>query len=422
MQAPRRSLSPVSVYLGLSGGYWFFFTVFVTVNLIWQTEAAGLNPLQLILIGTILEVTVFLCEIPTGLVADVFGRRLSVVIGFLIMGVGIVITGLVPEFWVIAAGQVVWGLGFTFISGAKQAWIADEVGAQNVGPVYLRSAQVDLLARIGAVPVGIALGLLRLNLPILVAGACFIAMGIVLIALMQETGFRPRPRGERSSFAAMGHTFVEGVRLVRVRPLLLTIFAIAAIYGMASEGFDRLWIKHFYDHAGFPEFIDLQPVVWLNVIRMASMVLSIGAVEVVRRRFDMDSHRAVALGLLTINSMQFLSLLFFALSGNFALAAASFLGATVLSRIYDPLYLAWINQNIDSEVRATVISMSSQSDSLGQIVGGPVLGVVGTLATLRAALVGAALVMTPALPLYLRALRQTPPTAPGPRTTAVPPA
>lgn len=419
MQVPRRSPSPVTVYLGLSGGYWFFFTIFVTVSLIWQTERAGLNPLQLVLMGTILEATVFLCEVPTGLVADSFGRRRSVLIGLVIVGIGVMITGLQPEFWLIALGQVVWGFGFTFISGAKQAWIADEVGPENVGPVYLKSAQVDLLARIAAVPVGTALALVRLNLPILVAGACFILMALVLRFLMQEHGFRPRAHATRSSFRAMSDTMRDGIRLVRVRPLLLTILAIAAFYGMASEGFDRLWVKHIYDNTGFPTFIDLKPVVWFSIIRMGSMVLSIAVVEVVRRRLDTNSHRVVAIGLLSINALQFLSLLLFALAGSFWMAMAAFWGATVLSRVYDPIYLAWINQNVESSVRATVISMSSQADAFGQIGGGPVLGVVGTLASLRAALVGAAIVLMPVAPLYARALRQGGPSQDGPALVTI---
>jgi MFS transporter, DHA3 family, tetracycline resistance protein len=411
----------VPVYYFLSGGYAFFFIVFVSVNLVWQTQEAGLNPLQLVLIGTILEATIFFCEIPTGLVADVYSRRASVVVGFVLMGVGIMVSGIVPAFWIIVVGHVVWGFGYTFISGAKQAWIADEIGVENVGRVYLRTAQIDLFARLAGLPVGVAIGLSQLNLPILVGGASFVGMGFLLIFLMSETGFRPRARGDRSPFSAMTQTFGSGISLVRRRPLLLTIFGIAAFYGMASEGFDRLWIKHFFDNVGFPTFIEqvrlpvglpaveLEPVVWVNVVRMGSMLLSIGVVEIVRRRVDTNSHRAVALGLMTVNLLQVASLFFFAFAADFGVAMAAFWGATILSRIYDPLYLAWINQNIESGVRATVISMSSQADAFGQISGGPVLGVVGTLAGVRAALVGAALVLAPAMPLYARALRQGPP-------------
>ncbi len=68
--------------------------------------------------------------------------------------------------------------------------------------------------------------------------------------------------------------------------------------------------------------------------------------------------------------------------------------------------MTWLNQQItDSSVRATVISISGQADAIGQTVGGPVLGVIGNVFGIRAALVAAAFVLTPALALYGRAMR-----------------
>ena len=70
---------------------------------------------------------------PTGLVADNYSRRLSIIIGFFLVGVGFVIEGLVPHFTVILLTQVIWGIGITFTSGATEAWIADEVGEASAG-------------------------------------------------------------------------------------------------------------------------------------------------------------------------------------------------------------------------------------------------------------------------------------------------
>ena len=68
--------------------------------------------------------------------------------------------------------------------------------------------------------------------------------------------------------------------------------------------------------------------------------------------------------------------------------------------------MTWLNQSIDdSSVRATVISIAGQSDAVGQVAGGPGIGAVGNAFGIRAALVAAGLVITPALGLYGRALR-----------------
>ncbi len=400
-------LKPVPAYLFFTGGFAFLFSLAITINLIYQTKAAGLSPLQLLLVGTVLEGTVFLCEVPTGVLADLRGRRLSVVTGLFLIGIGMVMTGIYAHFWTILLAQLVWGCGTTFLSGAQQAWIADEIGIELAGPVYMRASQVDQLLRILAIPVSIGLATLTLGLPLIVAGGLMPVLGVYLLIAMPEDGFkREIEAGERISIRRLGATTVAGGKLIKASPLLITLFTITIFYGIANQGFDRLWVAQFYDNLGFPHFHTLDPVIWFGVIRFGSAVLSIGAVEYARRHVDMNSHHSVSRWLFAITGLQMLSLLVFAMAGNFWLGALVVWSAISLSRVYDPLLLAWINQNVPREVRATVISMSSQTNSIGQISGGPVLGVISTLTSLRAALVASGIVMTPALALYTRAFGQ----------------
>ncbi len=400
-------LKPVPAYLLFTGGFAFLFSLAITINLIYQTKAAGLSPLQLLLVGTVLEGTVFLCEVPTGVLADLRGRRLSVVTGLFLIGAGMVMTGIYAHFWTILAAQLVWGCGTTFLSGAQQAWIADEIGIELAGPVYMRASQVDQLLRIVAIPVSIGLATLTLGLPLIVAGGLMPVLGIYLLVAMPEDGFqRDIEAGERISFRHLGKTTMAGGKLIRASPLLITLFMITIFYGIANQGFDRLWVAQFYDNLGFPHFHMFEPVIWFGVIRFGSAVLSIGAVEYARRHVDMNSHHSVSRWLFAITGLQMLSLLVFAMAGSFWLGTLVVWSAISLSRVYDPLLLAWINQNVPREVRATVISMSSQTNSIGQISGGPLLGVISTLTTLRAALFASGIVMTPALALYTRAFGQ----------------
>ena len=77
-----------------------------------MVEVAGLDPLQMVLVGTVLELSVFLFEIPTGVVADVVSRKLSVVVGHAMMGLGFLVLALWPTFTVILLSQVIWGVSF----------------------------------------------------------------------------------------------------------------------------------------------------------------------------------------------------------------------------------------------------------------------------------------------------------------------
>ncbi|HEU5421932.1 MAG TPA: MFS transporter, partial [Nitrolancea sp.] len=355
----------------------------------------------------VLEGTIFACEVPTGVLADVRGRRISVVTGLFLIGAGMVLTGIWARFETILIAQVIWGCGSTFISGAQEAWIADEIGIELAGPVYMRASQVDQLLRILAIPVSIGLATLTLGLPLIVAGTLMPLLGAYLLLAMPEEGFkRELPAGQSFSLRHLGTSTVAGGKLVRASPLLITLFTITIFYGVANQGFDRLWVAQFYDNLGFPHFRSFQPVIWFGVIRFGSAVLSIVAVEYARRHVDMASHHSVSRWLFGITFVQMVSLIVFAMAGSFWVGAIVVWSAISVSRVYDPLLIAWINQNVPPRVRATVISMSSQTNSIGQISGGPLLGVVSTLTSLRAALAVSGFVMTPALALYTRAFGQ----------------
>src|SRR5207253_3174245 len=120
-------------------------------------------------------------------------------------------------------------LGYTFTSGAQDAWLADEIGVDNVRPVYLRSAQLGRAVALLGIGVTVALGLVALWLPIVVGGAVLVALGVVLTALMPETGFKRAERGHaESALRVMVGTGLAGASLVRRTPVLLLILAIAA--------------------------------------------------------------------------------------------------------------------------------------------------------------------------------------------------
>jgi MFS family permease len=118
----------------LSSPTWIVMSLYLVSDL-------HLSPLQLVLMGTAMEGTVFLFEVPTGVVADTFSRRLSLVIGFLGMGVAWLLVGVVSSAPLVIALWAVWGVSYTFTSGAYEAWITDEVGIERVPAVFLKGAR-----------------------------------------------------------------------------------------------------------------------------------------------------------------------------------------------------------------------------------------------------------------------------------------
>jgi MFS transporter, DHA3 family, tetracycline resistance protein len=406
MHTNKRRLDAYIVYLIFSGVSSLSFSLIVTVNLVYQVEVARLSPLQLVLVGTALETVCFLSQVPTGLLADVFSRRLSVIVGIFLFGAAFILEGSIPRFVVIAAGQALYGIGATFMDGAEQAWIADEVGEEKVGGVFLRGTQIGLACAFFGAFISVALASMRLNLPIIVGGAMSIALSVFLMFFMPENGFRPTPKDERHSWREMGNTLIGGIRIVRRSSVLITILCIGLFYGLYSEGFDRLSTAHLLANFSFPSLGQLQPVVWFGIFAAAETLLSLGVTEIVKRRVDTNNQKMVVRALFVINTMMIVSLLAFALAGNFYLAVIAFLGFGVFRTVNHPVYTTWLTQNTDARVRATVISMSGQVDAFGQIVGGPPVGYIGSAFSLRAALVAVSVILSPVLLLLAYASRK----------------
>jgi len=405
--AGRRSdRAPIPVYLLLTGAQALFFSLTFTVNIIYQATVVGLNPLQMVLVGTVLEATCFLFEIPTGIVADIYSRRLSILIGIALIGTGFVLEGAVPHFWAIMLAQVIWGIGYTFTSGAIEAWITDEVGEDRVGPVFLRGTQVGLIGGITGTILSALLGLIAIQLPIILAGGGMIALCMVLIAIMPERHMHVTPREERSTFAHMRRTAVEGMRLARQRQVVRTLILISLIVGLASEAFDRLNQVYILDRFAFPSmFGSNNPVIWFGLSGIVSTILGLAASEVLTRRNPEALGSGTPARLLTICAgLQVATTIVFALSGNLWLAFGMLWLRTALGAITGPVEAAWMNRNLDSPLRATVISMNGQANAIGQVAGGPALGWVGNVVSVRAALLCSAAVLAPIVALYRRTI------------------
>lgn len=400
-----KKLNAVTVYLVFQGGWSFFFGLVVTVNMVYQAVTVGLNPLQLVLVGTALELSAAIFEVPTGVIADLHGRRLSVIIGTALTGVGFIIEGSFPVWGMVMLGQAVWGFGWTFISGALDAWIADEVGTERAGRAYLRGAQVGQIMGLAAILPSVLLASVAITGPIVLGGALFIGLAVFLFFFMPEEGFRPAARGSRLNWTHMRETLGQGIRLVRLRPVLLALLLVGLFYGAYSEGFDRLWTAFLLREHTLPGIGDLQPVVWFGLIRAVSAVLSIGATELVKRRLTLDHRRSVSRALLLFYGLVSAGTVAYALSGSVAAALAAYWVVVTARSTAGPVMVAWLNQHIDSRVRATVLSMSAQADEIGQIAGGPVIGAIGTVISLRAALAISGLLLLPALGLLRGQLR-----------------
>ena len=401
-----RRLPAGAVWYGYEAAASFLWAMVFTVTAYYFVTEVGMSPLELVLVGTVMELSVFVFEVPTGIVADTTSRRLSIVVGNVVMGVGFIVVGGFPEVWPILVGYAVWGFGYTFTSGAMDAWLADEVGEARLTGVYLRGAQIGRVFTIAGIAVGVGLALVDVRLPIVLGGIGTIALAAFYALAMPETGFRPAPRGERSSFGHMAATGRDGLRLVRSRPALLAILGIAAFAGMWSESYDRLWQAHLIEDVGLPTLGGLDPVVWFGILGIVGTLLSIVVAAPLGRRLEGASAEAVAQTLSLLYAVLAVSSFVFALAGSLWLAVLGSYGIFVARQVGGPLFMSWLNRSIDdSSVRATTLSIVNQADAVGQWTGGPAIGALATVTSIRVALVAATACLVPAFAFLRRAAR-----------------
>lgn len=396
----KRGASAFSVYIAMSGAVALFYAIMLPIELVYLVKGVGFSPLQLVLIGTVRQTIGFLLQAPTGILADMYSRRLTIVLGILLVGIGYFLEGFVPVVTIVFAAQVFIGLGVTLRDGADTAWIADEIGIERAGSVYLRASQVGSLVSLLGIALSAVLVNVRLNLPLMLSGSLFVMLSIALALIMPEQHFTPAPREGRSSWQQMGYTLRTGLRIVRWNPVLLAVLSISVFTGIFSAGFDQLWQYYLLHTFTFPALGKLTSITWFSLIEACIAVTNFCGTEIARRSVNTNSHRGVAVALCVVDALSVVSVVGFALAGQFFLALAAFLLFTTVFGPRIPLEQIWMNQNLTSTTRATVFSLRGQVNSIAQIVGGPMLGLIATLFTTRTALVVAALVLAPTLLLY----------------------
>lgn len=380
---PRRD--PVPTFLWWSAFHHALFRGYGLAMLVYVVVEADLEPLQLVLLGTALEVSVLLAEVPTGVVADTLSRKRSIVVSHLLMGSAFLATGLTTDFGLLVLTQVGWGIGWTFTSGADVAWITDELDdAARVDRVLATRARWRLL---GGVVGYAAAGLLALAVGLagtLVVLGVVMAAGSLVVALgFTEHNFRPVTEHRLREARAI---FREGVHLSRRDHQILLVLGATLALNSGAEAVDRLFNRRLVD-LGFPESPD--PVVWFTLLGVVGLLAGAVALRFLEGRVHRDGapRRFYLLGVVA------------AILGTLVLAWAPDVGTGIAGTfvvrgvgwaIIPAVATIWINRRTPGSVRATVHSFLGQAESVGEIAGGIALGVVAQATSISVALTGSA--------------------------------
>ena len=373
-------------------------------------------PLQLALVGALHMLTHVLLEVPTGVIADVYGRKASVVLGGLLIGICFIVTGAIPIFIAVLAATLIEAIGDTFVSGALDAWLTDEVGADRVGTVILRSEQLGAPLHWAGVACSVLLAtLFNHQVPIVLGGVLWLVATVVMIVMMPETGFVRHASARaivsvRTGAQHMFGTFADGIRLVRGRRTLLMLFVAQLLIGAFVDGFFRLNQLHLFTGFALPVLRlpwigSLDDSAWIAIIDGSDSLLYLLGIALLRRKVDLGDANVAPKVLFGLFAVVGVGAVVFALAPSFGVAVVALCVLASVHSLTEPLLRTWLNQHITSDVRATVLSMSIQVNRLGMLGGGLGIGALGDVAGLRIALSASALFLVPLLALLKREAR-----------------
>ncbi len=358
--------------------YWTLFFLRVVIDV-------GLDPLELLLLGTTKEVTILLAEIPTGVVADIRSRRQSVIIAFVVCGAAIAAAGLASSFAALVVSQAVWAFGTTFRSGAETAWFTDEVGSvEAVDRVLPRRGRAQSLGAVTGLVVMAALASVAgLTVALVTIGVVLVGWGVYLAARMPETGFERHDVSARARFRQL---LGDGFAAARVPGLRILLVA-AVLAGFASEAVDRLSVARL-------DQIDLQEQAVDPALIMGSTAVlqSLGAAAVLFAAAPALAGRRLVPSLASLHLVTAVGVAVLARADLLAVALGGVLGAGMMREVAQTATIGWTNHFTDRHNRATVHSFVGQAGSVGEISGGIVLGLVARQVGIGAAITASALI------------------------------
>jgi MFS family permease len=392
-------------YLMLSQLIWLPTSLIVGVNTLFLLDG-GLSNAEAFAANAIYTLGLVLFEIPTGMVADTWGRRTSYLLGAAIQLVGNLLYFWMwytkGPFWGWGVASLILGFGYTFFSGALEAWLVDalkHVGYEDdLDPIFAKNQIVTGVAMlVGTIAGGFIAQITVLGAPYLVrAGLQFVSF-IVAFAVMKDIGFTAERSGgfvtHVKALAAAGWNYGVKNRPVRWVMLAAPFYMGTGIYGFYAAQ------PYLLDLFGDQRSIGVAGIAAAGIA--ATQVAGGFAVPYIRRMFSRRTHVLIACASLTTASLVLMGTIqvFAVVVALLVLWAVAFAAST-------PVRQAYINALIPSHERATVLSFDSMVNSTGGVVFQPILGRVADTAGYAASYIVSGAVACLGVPFLLLARRE----------------
>jgi MFS family permease len=363
---------------------------------------AGLSNLEAFAANAFFTAGMVICEVPTGVVADTLGRRTSYLLGTVTLAASTLLYYLLwvtsAPFWQWAVVSMLLGLGFTFFSGAVEAWLVDALHfAEYDGGLEVvlgRGQMIGGAAMLGgSVAGGVIAQATSLGVPFLLRVAVLLAMFAVAYKLMHDLGFVPARTGHplRATRAVFDASLEHGLKNRPVRWVMLAAPFSAGVGIYTFYALQPFLLELYGDPNAYA-------VAGLAAAIVAGSQIAGGyAAPRIRGLF---AKRTTALILAALASALLLVLL--GATGSFWVALALLVLWGLIFAAATPIRQAYLNDMIPSQQRATVLSFDSLMGSSGGVVIQPVLGKAADVYSYSASLLLGGLIQLLAVPFLAR--------------------
>ena len=409
----ERTVNPAArrvqrVYLVLMLGNTLAASFIWGINTLFLLDA-GLTNFEAFAANAFFTAGMVLFEIPTGVVADTVGRRASYLLGTITLSVT---TALYWLLWLWEAPFVWWavvsvllGLGFTFFSGAVEAWLVDALTVSgytgSLEAVFGRGLVVTGIAMFaGSVLGGAIAQATDLGVPFLLRAGVLVVMFLFAFLAMRDLGFSPdlslRPLAATRN--VLRQSIDHGLRKRSVRYVILSAPFAGGVGIYAFYALQPYLLELYGDPSAY------------SVAGLAAAVLSLAQVlggvlaPRIRSVFHRRTTTVIGASLISIASLVLLGL-----NAVFWLAIVLLVVWGFVFAVAGPVRQAYLNDMIPSKQRATVISFDSLFGSLGGVVVQPALGRAADLGGYGVSLVIGGAVELLGIPLLLASRRQRDP-------------
>jgi MFS family permease len=343
------------------------------INTIFLLDA-GLSNLEAFAANAFYTAGMVLFEVPTGIVADTVGRRASYLLGTVTLTASTLLYVLLWQveapFWEWAAVSMLLGLGFTFFSGAVEAWLVDALTATGfdgeMESVFGRGQMVSGAAMLtGSLAGGFVAQQTSLGVPFVLRGVILAVMFVVAFRLMRDVGFSPakasRPLAEMRKIASASIDYgwrVPAVKWLMVESIFAGGVGIYAFYALQP------YLLELY---GDPEAYQIAGLV--AAIVAGAQILGGMAAPWIRRFF----HRRTS-ALIAMAGTGSLTLAVIGIVESFWVVLALIVLWGLLFAASMPIRQTYLNRLIPSRQRATILSFDSLMGSTGGVWTQPALG------------------------------------------------